>query len=46
VQRFKVLIRRRKGERIIRLDWHPLVRTIERPLCETLGSASRFRTYQ
>jgi len=29
-----VLIRRRKGERIIRLDWHPLVRAAERPLCE------------
>ena len=34
VQRFEVLIRRRKGERMIRLDWHPLVRTLERPLCE------------
>jgi hypothetical protein len=34
VQRFEVLIRRRKGERTIRLDWHPLVRTVERPLCE------------
>ena len=26
VQRFEVLIRRRKGERVVRLDWHPLVR--------------------
>ena len=34
VQRFEVLIRRRKGERIIRLDWHPLVRAAEPPLCE------------
>ncbi|MGH6815478.1 MAG: hypothetical protein ACREC6_07230 [Hyphomicrobiaceae bacterium] len=34
VQRFEVLIRRRKGERRIRMDWHPLVRAIEPPLCE------------
>ena len=34
VQRFDVLIRRRKGERVIRLDWHPLVKTAEPPLCE------------
>jgi hypothetical protein len=34
VQRFEVLIRRRKGERMIHLDWHPLVRTVEQPLCE------------
>ena len=27
VQRLDVLIRRRKGERMIRLDWHPLVKT-------------------
>ncbi len=34
VQRFDVLIRRRKGERMIRLDWHPLVKAAELPLCE------------
>jgi hypothetical protein len=34
VQRFEVLIRRRKGERLIRLDWHPLVRLAEPPACE------------
>jgi len=34
VQRFDVLIRRRKAERHIRLDWHPLVRMIEPPPCE------------
>jgi hypothetical protein len=34
VQRFAVLIRRRKGERVVRLDWHPLVKTAELPLCE------------
>ena len=34
VQRFDVLIRRRKSERLIQLDWHPAVRTAEPPLCE------------
>jgi hypothetical protein len=34
VQRFEVLIRRRKGQRLIRLDWHPLVRLVEPPRCE------------
>jgi hypothetical protein len=34
VQRFDVLIRRRKGERTVRLDWHPLVKAAELPLCE------------
>jgi hypothetical protein len=34
VQRFDVLIRRRKGERLIRIDWHPSVRMIEPPPCE------------
>jgi hypothetical protein len=34
VQRFDVLIRRRKGERSIRLDWHPLVRTAEPAPCD------------
>lgn len=43
VQRFDVLIRRRKGERTIRLDWHPLVRTVERPLCEAGLGLDRVR---
>jgi len=43
VQRFEVLIRRRKGERIIRLDWHPLVRMVERPLCEAGLGLNRAR---
>jgi hypothetical protein len=43
VQRFEVLIRRRKGERVIRLDWHPLVRTLERPLCEAGPGLGRVR---
>lgn len=34
VHRFDVLIRRRKGERVIQLDWHPLVKAAEPPLCE------------
>jgi hypothetical protein len=34
VQRFEVLIKRRKSERLIRIDWHPLVRAVEPPLCE------------
>jgi hypothetical protein len=34
VQRLEVLIRRRKGERVIRLDWHPLLKAAESPLCE------------
>ncbi|MBV9290295.1 MAG: hypothetical protein JO288_21175 [Hyphomicrobiales bacterium] len=34
VQRLEVLIRRRKGERVIHLDWRPLVRSAEPPLCE------------
>jgi hypothetical protein len=39
VQRLDVLIRRRKGERLIQLDWHPLIKTAEPPLCEAgLGS--------
>jgi hypothetical protein len=34
VQRLEVLIRRRKGERAIHLDWHPLVRVAEEPPCD------------
>jgi hypothetical protein len=34
VQRLEVLIRRRKGERLIRLDWHPLARMAEPPPCD------------
>jgi len=29
VQRFQVLVKRRKGERLMRLDWHPAVRLME-----------------
>lgn len=34
VQRFEVLIRRRKGERVIWLDWHPFIKMAEPLLCE------------
>jgi len=34
VHRYDVLIRRRKSERIIRVDWHPAVRMIEPPPCD------------
>lgn len=34
VQRFEVLIKRRKGERVINLDWNPLVRKLEQAPCE------------
>ncbi|HEY7248211.1 MAG TPA: hypothetical protein VH678_30475 [Xanthobacteraceae bacterium] len=43
VQRFDVLIRRRKGERLVRLDWHPLVKTAELPLCEAGLGLDRIR---
>jgi hypothetical protein len=43
VQRFEVLIRRRKGERVIHLDWHPLVRAAEPPLCEAGVGLDRVR---
>ncbi|MBV8054522.1 MAG: hypothetical protein JO071_04695 [Deltaproteobacteria bacterium] len=34
VQRFDVVIRRRKAERLIQIDWHPLVRMMEPPPCD------------
>ena len=43
VQRLDVLIRRRKGERLIQLDWHPLVRAAESPLCEAGLGRDRVR---
>jgi hypothetical protein len=42
VVRFDVLIRRRKGERLIRLDWHAPVKAAEAPPCEA-GGAGRTR---
>jgi len=34
VQRVEILIKRRKGERQIRLDWNPLARKLDVPPCE------------
>lgn len=34
VFRFRLLIKRRKGERAIHLDWHPIIRHLEEPPCE------------
>ena len=34
VHRYEVLIRRRKGERIVSIDWHPAARMMEPPLSE------------
>ncbi|MBF0179013.1 MAG: hypothetical protein HQM03_03185 [Magnetococcales bacterium] len=34
VLRFRVLVKRRKGERLIHLDWHPPIRQMELPPCE------------
>jgi hypothetical protein len=34
VHRYEVLIRRRKGERIVAIDWHPAVRMMEPPVCD------------
>ena len=44
VQRFEVLIRRRKGERLVRLDWHSLVKMAEPPVCEA-GLALLWQIY-
>jgi hypothetical protein len=34
VHRYEVLVKRRKGERIVTIDWHPTARLMELPLCE------------
>jgi hypothetical protein len=34
VHRYEVLIRRRKAERIVAIDWHPAARMMEPPLCD------------
>ncbi len=34
VHRYDVLIKRRKGERVIHIDWHPAIRMIEPPPCD------------
>jgi hypothetical protein len=34
VHRYEVLIKRRKGERILAIDWHPAARMMEPPPCD------------
>jgi len=34
VHRYDVLIKRRKGERTIQIDWHPAARAVEPPRCD------------
>ncbi len=43
VQRYEVAIKRRKGERLIRLDWHPTARAAEAPPCDWGFGLSRTR---
>ncbi len=43
VRRFTVQIRRRKADRTIQLDWNPLARQLEPPMCEWRASAERPR---
>jgi len=43
VQRFTAQVRRRKADRTIRLDWNPLARRLEMPMCEWSASAERPR---
>ena len=43
VQRLKILVRRRKGERIVQLDWHPAARRLEPLLCEFGYAGGRTR---
>jgi len=43
VQRFTAQVRRRKADRTIQLDWNPLARRLETPMCEWSASAERPR---
>ena len=43
VHRFEVQVRRRKASRTIRLDWNPLARRLESPVCEASVSPERPR---
>jgi hypothetical protein len=43
VQRLSVLIRRRKGERLIHLDWNPLARLVDALPCEAGSGLVRAR---
>ena len=41
VQRFTARLLRRKAERIIHLDWNPIARRLEPPVCEFTASTER-----
>lgn len=43
VHRYELLIKRRKGERTIALDWHPAVRLVELPACDWGAGVGRAR---
>lgn len=43
VHRFTVQVRRRKADRTLRLDWNPLARRLELPLCEATAAVERPR---
>ncbi len=43
VHRFSVLIRRRKGERMVSLDWNPLLRQLDPPPVEAGAGMDRVR---
>jgi hypothetical protein len=43
VRRVEVIVKRRKGERKIKLDWNPLARKLEAPPCEFSYSQSTRR---
>ena len=43
VHRCEVLIKRRKGERIVTIDWHPAARMMEPALCEWGAGLDRAR---
>jgi hypothetical protein len=43
VHRFTVQIRRRKADRTIALDWNPLARRLESPVCEATAGIERPR---
>jgi hypothetical protein len=43
VQRIELVVRRRKGERILQLDWNPLARRLEHPPCEFGHDPERVR---
>jgi hypothetical protein len=43
VHRFAVQVRRRKADRMIALDWNPLARRLEFPMCEATAGMERPR---